>query len=346
MSRRVAPVVLHSCPGPSDDASYIDQVVHGNYGVTHHFFSWREAITARYDIFHVHWPEGLLSKGGPAGLLRPVLLSLLLLRLWITRTPIVRTVHNVVPHEGRTAVQHALYCWLDALTSVFVVLNPYTPTPAHRQRVLIPHGEYLLPFADHPRSAPVKDRFLFFGMLRPYKGVEGLISVFRSSGEARQLRIIGRPKGGFADLLAGAAQGDARISLRMQHVSDRVLVDEVSRATVVVLPYKTMHNSGALFAALSVGRHVLAPNCDVNRWVAEEVGPRWLTLYEGEIATSDLSTALGAAAVIYDSGAQGPRFVDRDWNHVSARYADVYRACVSRSSPSRSNTMAPPPAVL
>ena len=70
-------------------------------GIEHLPFSWRTALFGRYDVFHVHWGDTLLAAGSRrtrAG--KRVAMAVLLGRLALTRTPVVRTVHNVTPPEG------------------------------------------------------------------------------------------------------------------------------------------------------------------------------------------------------------------------------------------------------
>ena len=90
-------------------------------------FSYRRALTARYDVFHVHWPETLL--GGASTLkqvVRQVLLALFLTRMTLLRVPVVRTVHNVQPPEGLRRHEYALLAWMDRLTRMQIHLNEHT----------------------------------------------------------------------------------------------------------------------------------------------------------------------------------------------------------------------------
>ncbi len=62
----------------------------------------------------------------------------------------------------------------------------------------------------------------------------------------------------------------------------------------MVLPYREMHNSGAALTALSLNRPVLVPDNEVNRELAEEVGPGWVFRYDGELTGRHLLDALAA----------------------------------------------------
>ena len=66
-------------------------------------FSWRAALVGRYDVVHLHWPEVLMEGRDPlrsAG--KRVAFAALLTRVAVTRTPVVRTVHNLeLPQDVR-----------------------------------------------------------------------------------------------------------------------------------------------------------------------------------------------------------------------------------------------------
>ena len=65
-------------------------------GLTVRNFSWRTALTSRYDAFHVHWPEILVNGSNPSkAVVRQLMFAALLLRSRLTRTPLIRTVHNL-----------------------------------------------------------------------------------------------------------------------------------------------------------------------------------------------------------------------------------------------------------
>src|SRR4051794_31037997 len=70
-------------------------------GVEVQTFSWRRALRGGYSVFHVHWPEILVSgRSRSKKLVRQCLFVLFLLRLRLTRTPLVRTMHNLDLPDG------------------------------------------------------------------------------------------------------------------------------------------------------------------------------------------------------------------------------------------------------
>ncbi len=320
-------VVLHSLREPDGTTQYADQMVQGAApDVDIRFFDWQTGLFGRYDVLHVHWPE-LLIRDSRRPWLRFVkrrLLELLLLRLRLRRIPLVWTAHNLSPHEQGSRADHRSLDRFYRHVDLVIRLNPASPVTAGRETVTIPHGHYRQPFAQYPQPEAEPGRVLYFGIIRPYKGVDVLIDAFRGIDRADlRLRIVGNPHPGQAELVQEACEGDPRIDTLLRLVSDQELVDEIRRSQLVVLPYRgSMHNSGSLFAALSLGRPVLVPESPTNAALSEEVGSEWILQYTGELTPQVLEAAIAATATGQDGE---PRLDDRDWERIGLRHRDAYR---------------------
>lgn len=129
---------------------------------------------------------------------------------------------------------------------------------------VIPHGafDYL---TRQPDEAPLPDELaavdgpvvLFFGLIRPYKGVDVLVEAFRSVVDA-ELWIVGRPLGMSLDeLRRAAADAPGRVRFVPRFVEDRELPAYLRRADVVVLPHRDAEQSGVLYAALAFAKPIV-----------------------------------------------------------------------------------------
>ncbi|SBS71219.1 glycosyl transferase [uncultured Microbacterium sp.] len=275
-------------------------------------FSFSRAILGRYDVFHVHWPEVTFGGAKPVGrFARRLLTELLMLRLSLTRTPVVRTWHNTERPQGLTRWDYRLLDLFDKHTESVIRLNdvsqPTLDVPVHT----VPLGHYREWFAGYPRADPVAGRVSYIGLIRRYKGVEALIHAFRGvETPAATLCISGRPSNPvLAETLRVMSNEDGRIRLRFDFLDDGEFVSEITAASLVVLPFVHMHNSSTVLAALSLERRVLVPDNDVNRRLALEVGDGWIHLYRGELDATDLERALAGS-----HPSEAPRFRLRDWN--------------------------------
>lgn len=318
-------IVLQSLSPPDGTTRYVNQVVEGAPDlVTMRFFSWHTALLGRYDVFHVHWPELLIRAPRPLkARLRRGALYLLLLRARLQRIPIVRTAHNLTPHEaGHNAEIRALDA-LDARTALVIRLNPTTPVEPESRAVTILHGHYRDRFSAMPRPDSIPGRVLYFGLIRPYKGVETLLQVFRALPDPNlTLRIVGRPSSGLGEIITTEAAQDERISSVLRFVSDDELVVEVGGAELVVLPYREMHNSGVLLVTLSLDRPVLVPSTPSNQALADEVGPDWIYLYAGELTPDILRDTLERMRAA--GSRPRPRLDDRDWKTLGLQSYRTY----------------------
>jgi beta-1,4-mannosyltransferase len=296
-------------------------------------FTWPRALFGRYDVFHVHWPEILVSgRRRTAVAARVTLFFLLLARLRLTATPFVRTVHNVDLPTGLNRAQRLALRAAERRTALRIVLTRHTPLPPDAAGALIPHGDYRRWFHGCPRRTSELGRVLFFGQVRHYKGLPGLLAAYRdvSPEVSSKLVIAGQPTSEeLATELRQDASGDERIELRFEHLSDRDLVDEISRAQLVVLPHPQMHNSGSVLAALSLDRPVLVPDNEINADLATEVGAGWVHRFDSPLAADDLTRALTATA---QRGSDShPDLSARDWSQTGQAHLEAFRRAGRRA---------------
>ena len=184
--------------------------------------------------------------------------------------PKLLTAHGVLRTEGfERRLDRGLRRVLDSMDAVIalsefgrerLVAGGVDPGRAH----VIPHGafDYLTRQPDEIRlpddfAAVTDPVILFFGLIRPYKGVDVLLEAFRSLSGA-ELWIVGRPLGMSVESLqelAANAPGTVRFVPRF--VSDQELPAYFRRADVVVLPHRDAEQSGVLYAALAFGKPIV-----------------------------------------------------------------------------------------
>lgn len=132
---------------------------------------------------------------------------------------------------------------------------------------VIPHGPYthhdLSGIAPSREAPPDTMNLLFFGTIRPYKGVEDLVRAFEllceEDPDAYWLTVVGEEWEGWTiprDRIAGS-RFRQRITFDSRYVDD----DDVNRwfagADAVVLPYHRSSASGPLHVSMSVGLPVV-----------------------------------------------------------------------------------------
>jgi glycosyltransferase involved in cell wall biosynthesis len=176
------------------------------------------------------------------------------------------TAHDLLPREprpGQARAQRALYERVRAV----IVHSRYgraqltdrlgvDPAKVH----VVPHGAFVH-LTDQPDERPLSPELaqirgpvvLFFGLLRPYKGIETLLQAWRGIGDA-ELWIVGRARMPVRPLYEAAPPG---VRFVTRFVSDLELPALFRRADLVVLPYtrtERFDHSGVLATALAFGR--------------------------------------------------------------------------------------------
>jgi len=177
--------------------------------------------------------------------------------------PVVLTAHDVLPREprrGQLAAQRRLYGQVDAivvhsehgrerLVDGLGIAADKVTVIAHGAftHLLGVPGERALPAELAAVDKPV---VLFFGLLRPYKGLDVLLDAWRAADLDAELWIVGMPRMDVAPLRAAAPAGVRWVS---RFVADDEVAAYFRRADLVVLPYREIDQSGVLFTALAFG---------------------------------------------------------------------------------------------
>ena len=245
----------------------------------------RAVLSGEVTVVHFHWLN-LFFKGETR---RDFLVSfgLFLLRLFVIRVSgvsVVWTVHNVRMHEpqyprlerrfkrwfitSETCDRLIVHC--EAVSDV--VIDELGLPPEVRDRIdVIPHGHYLdnykneLDRAEARRSLELPQSstvFLFFGLIRRYKGIDTLIDAFQKSSVSNgQLLIAGNPASeALESELTAQSKGDDRIHCLFEFVPDDEIQRYMNAADAVVLPYREITTSGSAVLAMSFGNALVVPS--------------------------------------------------------------------------------------
>jgi glycosyltransferase involved in cell wall biosynthesis len=174
--------------------------------------------------------------------------------------PRLLTAHDVLPREprpGQLAGQRALYERMDAIVvhSAHGAARLRDELGLEAAKVhVIPHGA--LTGLDVPGEAPFAkpDRpvVLFFGLLRPYKGVDVLLDAWRRADVDAELWVVGMPR------MDTSFIHGPRVRTALRFVTGPELAGAFRAADLVVLPYREIDQSGVLFTALAFGKPILA----------------------------------------------------------------------------------------
>lgn len=324
--------VLHSVkfPGKTTNPYIISLTEATSRGASPMYFSWRTALVGRFSILHVHWPEHLFRGSGWIRVPKALLGWALILRLLISRKSVVWTVHNLSPHEqGGFFERVFLRCFQRCVSHRIYLTDPGSLPAESSRSSLIPHGHYRDWYKTYPPAVPVQSRYVFCGLIRPYKGVESLVGAFRELSVGNETLVLaGKPHSStYGDEIQKLVSSDVRIKSWLEYVSDGDLVRHVTEAMLVVLPYRHIGNSGVLLMSLSLNRPVLLPQSDLADYMKSVVGEEWIYTYEGELSAVHLRSAMEKAKGVLHRSPDLTRF---EWPAIGDAHLEVYRAVLDR----------------
>lgn len=191
------------------------------------------------------------------------------------RVPLVHTVHNATPFHGSAAAQgrgyHGLLGKFDALIvhgepTRAALLEAGLPD----ERIhLVPHPPMDLASAGASQleavaaPSPGVPRIVFFGTIRPYKGLDLLVEAATAlwREELRfELAIAGKPFMDVSPMLEGvrAAGFGSSLITDLGFLSEERLDAHLRRADIIAFPYRAIDSSGAFLSALRYGAAMLA----------------------------------------------------------------------------------------
>jgi glycosyltransferase involved in cell wall biosynthesis len=198
---------------------------------------------------------------------------------------------------------------------------------------LIPHADYdYLPAHPAIRIAPPQMiNLLYFGVIRPFKGVEDLLNAFDLLEPTQSrfwLTIVGETWEGwdFPNRLIAASSQRDRITFVNRYVTDIEAAGYFAGADIVVLPYHRSSSSGPLQIAMARGLPV----------VVTRVGGlvEATALYEGAVLVDPANPVSLAEGIKQAAALAGERFQGANsWIDTAVGYAKVFDAVALMQNP-------------
>ena len=287
---------------------------------------------ARADVVHYQWL--------PLEPLDPLLLP--------RSVPRAFTAHKV-SRRGSGPLQRATSRRLLSAMDAVVVHSEenarrlHTDLGVDRGRLhVIPHGafDYLTRLSEErplPEELAAVEQpvVLYFGTLRPHKGLEGLIDAF-AGVDGAELWIVGMPDMPLEPLRERAARASRRIRFVPRYVTDAEIPAYMRRADLIVLPHRVVDESGPLYCGLAFGRPLLLSATGgfvevAERHHAARLFPPGDVLALRAALAELLGDAEGRAelARAAAAAAAGPY----SWSTIAERTLEVYRGLLEARSP-------------
>jgi glycosyltransferase involved in cell wall biosynthesis len=191
-----------------------------------------------------------------------------------------------------------------------------------RPVAMVPHGPYDQYVAEPKPAEDGVCRLLYFGVIRPFKGVEDLLEAFAALSAEQAARftltVVGETWEGWtlpARLIADHPHRD-RIRFVNRYVSDDEVAEAFAAADAVVLPYHRSSSSGPLHLAMANGLPVVVSA--VGGLVQASEG------YGGALRVPPRDPAALRGALDRAWELRGRRFADvHSWERTVERYDEL-----------------------
>ncbi len=245
-------------------------LVYGPIKAVEHYLGLRKVLKRvereQIDVVHLQW------------MVLPKLDQKFVRSLQSRGVAVVHTVHDTQPFHGSPTASIQVDGWLDTL-KMFDRLIVHTEQSAdtlvelglRRERMtVIPHG--VIPLGDQDPKPSASRTYapddsislLFFGLIKPYKGVDVLLEAFAKVPQeirrGSRLKIAGNPIEVPDDLEKMARTlgiGDS-VEFDLRFVPDSEVPGMLKAADVVVFPYRRIDASGIFMSVLPYGKPLVA----------------------------------------------------------------------------------------
>lgn len=190
----------------------------------------------------------------------------------------LRTVHDPIPHHcpswWEDWFRNYLNYWVhghllflsDSLTNEFIKRYHYRKSLIHYSWLSV--YDY---FTSYPKGVNKFGRYiLFFGAIKPYKGVDVLIDAYkRSSLTEEGVKLVIAGKG---QLAHDSASLGNNIVLENRYIDNAELANLIRHSEYVVLPYLSATQSGCVMSAYAFSKPIVATNVgDLPHSVADNI---------------------------------------------------------------------------
>lgn len=175
---------------------------------------------------------------------------------------LVWTLHDPQPHSGDSFRKKLATRILAKLSKKIFVHYQFNFEMARQagadpsKLVVIPHGDYNFYEKYKQPDAQPRRMILFWGRIRPYKGVESLIESATLLPQDVEIVIAGEGAGVYKTRV----KDDSRIKLIDRFLSEKEIAELCQECSVVVTPYIDASQSGIVPVAYAFSKAVVATN--------------------------------------------------------------------------------------
>ncbi|MEP0355637.1 glycosyltransferase [Paraglaciecola sp.] len=238
-------------------------------------------------VLHLHWVADLVHRlsWSKSSLFFYIKLGLMLYDLWRLKKSgikVIWTVHNKLSHQGLNKKKELLirrqFCrFVDEIilhsTQATDLVSKLYEYPLSEKANVISHGNYEYSYPKPSASKinlrkkfnfePDVTNILYFGSIRPYKGVDNLIDSFNqlnfTINSSRLTLAGGVSDPNYRNQLLEKIKLNKHITAVFDFLPEQQLVDQISAADIVVIPFADTLTSGSTILAMTQGKPLILP---------------------------------------------------------------------------------------
>ena len=242
----------------------------------------RNILKLKTNFIHMHWIEGYAgfsSKYKISALIKSLIFIIdIYISKYLLKAKLVWTIHNLYSHECaypkmEKAIKNffskkvdAIICQCNYAKKKFIKEFGAPDKKIH----LINHGFFKCFENQISKEKARKELnlrnndlvFLFFGSIRPYKGLIHLIESFKKLNRDNNVKllIVGRPKNNqFKKEILNRIKNNSNIQPLLDFIAQDQIQVYINASDLMIFSYKKILNPGGLYLAMSFGKSVIAP---------------------------------------------------------------------------------------
>lgn len=325
-----------------------------NFGISPFLFSITRSVKnyGKPDLLHIHWAHWfILGNTKRMTILKSLSFVGEILILKLLRVKIIWTVHNIASHEGNFYSLELFFRKLLAGLCTKLIVHSSSAkdvvVSTYGAKVstitVIPHGNYIDYYENVVSKTEARKQlqlsteditFLYFGQIRPYKGVSELIGAFKKLNcPQAKLLIAGKPLNNeVIPIIQKGCEGNENIKTFFGFISDNDIQIYMNAADVVVLPYREILTSGSVILAMSFGKPIIAPAIGGIRDVLDCDGSFLYNPSEEEGLRKALKHVLNTSVEnLRLMGVHNFELAKQHrWDEIAKKTYDAYRECLKR----------------
>lgn len=221
-----------------------------------------------YDIVWLNWFETMSQSLGK--FIYEIIAKIYIINfLKFRNIKIITVFHDRIPHDAKfSGISKWFLKFLLSKSDVILVLNEeskniineYIGEKKEKKIFKLPHPSY--PGENIPEVETSRDfNVLFFGNIKPYKNIEGLIELAKINPDIK-FTIAGKPiNKKYGETVRKLCGSLPNVKLILKFLSNEEIDNLIEGSSILVLPYKLKSsiNSGVMFYAFSNNRNVIIP---------------------------------------------------------------------------------------